>query len=135
MIESGVQPAILRSIHLTADAESVGRARAFVEECCSRWGLDEATEVAVLIASELATNAVRYARTPVVVRLGHRPDRLVLSVEDFSEASPAVRHPIATDEGGRGLVLVDALAERWGETHIEHGKRVWAEIALSSASC
>ncbi|GAC1440570.1 MAG: ATP-binding protein [Mycobacteriales bacterium] len=129
-----MQPPTLRSINLAGTAESVGQARFFVQECCALWGLTEATDVAVLIASELATNAVRYARSPVILWLGHRPDRLVLSVEDLSAASPAVREPQATDEGGRGLVLVDALAQRWGETHLEHGKRVWAEIALAPVS-
>lgn len=88
----------------------------------------------MLLASELATNAVRYAHAPVVVWLGRRSDRIVLSVEDASHAPATVRHPGALDEGGRGLELVDALAERWGERDLPEGKLVWAEIATGVPS-
>lgn len=122
---------ILRSLQVMPEAESVKEVRRFVEQCCADWGITSATDVAVLLASELATNAVRYARTPVVVWLGHRPDRLVLSVEDASHESATALHPGALEEGGRGLELVDALAERWGELEVPTGKRVWAEIATA----
>ncbi len=127
-----MQTDVLRSMHVTPDAEAIHSVRRFVRECCADWGVQESTDVAVLLASELATNAVRYARTPVVVWLGHRSDRIVLSVEDASHASATVREPSPTDEGGRGLILVDALAERWGEREIATGKLVWAEIATAA---
>lgn len=76
-----------------------------------RLGVLESSDTAVLLASELATNAVRYAATPVTVWLGHRLDRIVLSVEDASHASTTVRGTNIMDEGGRGPLLVDALAE------------------------
>lgn len=121
--------AILRSLHVTPDAASISAVRDFVRECCADWGVLESSDTAVLLASELATNAVRYAATPVTVWLGHRLDRIVLSVEDASHASTTVRDPNIMDEGGRGLLLVDALAERWGERELATGKLVWAEIA------
>lgn len=121
--------AILRSLHVTPDAASISAVRDFVRECCADWGVSESSDTAVLLASELATNAVRYASTPVTVWLGYRPDRIVLSVEDASHASATVRAPGVLDEGGRGLLLVDALAERWGEREVANGKLIWAEIA------
>lgn len=121
--------AILRSLHVTPDAAAISAVRAFVRECCVDWGVSESSDTAVLLASELATNAVRYASMPVTVWLGYRTDRIVLSVEDASHDSATVRAPSVTDEGGRGLLLVDALAERWGEREVPTGKLVWAEIA------
>jgi len=126
-----MQKDVLRSMHVNPDPEAIAAVRAFVQECCADWGIQETSDVAVLLASELATNAVRYAKTPVIVWLGHRPDRIVLSVEDASRSSATVRDPGAMDEGGRGLLLVDALAERWGERELATGKLVWAEIATA----
>ena len=126
-----MQSDVLRSIAVTPEPESIGQVRKFVEDCCSDWGLEVATETAVLLASELATNAVRYARTPVIVWLGHRSDRIVLSVEDASHEPATARDPNPLDEGGRGLLLVDALAERWGERDVPTGKLVWAEISTT----
>jgi anti-sigma regulatory factor (Ser/Thr protein kinase) len=126
--------AILRSLHVTPDAASISAVRDFVRECCADWGVLESSDTAVLLASELATNAVRYAATPVTVWLGHRLDRIVLSVEDASHASTTVRDPNIMDEGGRGLLLVDALADRWGERELATGKLVWAEIATRPPS-
>lgn len=117
-----------RSLHVPSEPESVAAVREFVAGCCSDWGLDAAVDVAVLLASELATNAVRYARTPVTVWLAQRPDRIVLSVEDASPEPATVRHPGALEEGGRGLELVEALADGWGERGRGNGKLVWAEI-------
>ena len=119
----------LRSLHVDADPEAVHDVRVFVQQCCEEWELTGTSDVAVLLASELATNAVRYARTPLTVWLGHRSDRLVLSVEDASETVATQRQPDVWEEGGRGLLLVDALADRWGEREIAGGKLVWAEIA------
>jgi anti-sigma regulatory factor (Ser/Thr protein kinase) len=127
-----MQTDVLRSMHVTPDPQAIHEVRSFVRECCTDWGVEEGTDVAVLLASELATNAVRYATAPVVVWLGHRSDRIVLSVEDASHASATVREPSVTDEGGRGLLLVDALAARWGEREVATGKLVWAEIATAA---
>lgn len=129
----GTSASILRSLRVSPDPESIKAVRAFVEQCCADWGVEASTDVAVLLASELATNAVRFARTPLVVWLGHRSDRIVLSVEDASPAPATARQAEAMEEGGRGLELVDALAQRWGERDLPSGKIVWAEIATGGA--
>jgi anti-sigma regulatory factor (Ser/Thr protein kinase) len=119
---------LLRSMLFEPTAESVAAVRQFVGQCCADWGLEASSETAVLLASELATNAVRFSSSPVTVWLGRKPDRLVLSVEDGSP-EPAVQRPSGPmAESGRGLHLVDALSERWGEHERADGKRVWAEI-------
>jgi len=107
----------------------VAAARAFVEDCCEKWGLGDASETAVLIVSELATNAVKHSRTPVTVWLARRLDRIVLSVQDGSSGHSQLGRPIETDEQGHGMVVVDVLAQRWGEREVPEGKMIWAEIA------
>ncbi len=122
---------VTRHLRVLSEPESVAVVREFVAASCAAWGLTCTADVAVLLASELATNAVRHARSPVTVWLGRRPDRIVLSVEDDSREPATVRHPRLMDEGGRGLELVDALADSWGEKEMPAGKLVWAEIRTS----
>ena len=124
---------VLRELAVQPDPEAIGEVRSFVAEVCREWGLETSSDTAVLLASELATNAVRYARTPVIVWLGRRPDRIVLSVEDASPESAVRRSAGSLDEGGRGLQIVDALAQRWGEKEVPRGKLVWAELATGRA--
>lgn len=123
-----------KSLRVSPEPESVALVRDFVAACCAEWGLTETTDVARLLASELATNAVRYAHTPVTVWMARRPDRIVLSVEDASPEPATVRAPSELDEGGRGLQLVDALSDDWGEREVDNGKMVWAEIRTTSAA-
>lgn len=131
-------PAVcVRSPEYPPVPESVAAAREFVLETCARWGVGDASEVAVLLVSELATNAVRYARTPVTVWLARRPGHIVVTVEDGSPTHSHLAHPELMDEQGRGMQLVDLLSEEWGEREVLGvrddlvGKRVWAEIATS----
>lgn len=128
MVETVTRAVWRRSEQLPAEPESVARARAFVLEACEGWGLSATSETAVLLVSEMATNAVRYARTPVTVWLARWPDRVVLSVQDGSTSPPSLGRPDELDESGRGMFLVDSLADRWGEREIPEGKMVWAEI-------
>lgn len=69
-----------------------------------------------LLVSELVTNAVRYGKTETttVELIGTEDGTVVLTVEDANPTEPQQREPEAEDEGGRGLVLVDALALRRG---------------------
>jgi hypothetical protein len=81
-----------------------------------------------LIVSELVTNAIRYGRPPIRLRLIH--DRaLVCEVSDTSSTTPHLRRARTYDEGGRDLLLVTQFAERWGTRHARHGKTVWAELS------
>ncbi|MFJ9075503.1 ATP-binding protein [Streptomyces sp. NPDC102278] len=115
-----------------------GRARARLRVQLAEWqvGADSA-ETAELLLSELVTNAVRDARAPhgrdIGVRLARYGD--VVRVE-VSDAGPAVvlvpRAAGESDERGRGLAIVAALAVRWGQCPRAHGigKAVWAEIPV-----
>ncbi|MFI9755318.1 SpoIIE family protein phosphatase [Streptomyces collinus] len=95
----------------------------------SDWGLDEAAFVTELVVSELVTNAIRYGRPPVELRLIY--DRtLICEVSDGSTTAPHLRRARTFDEGGRGLLLVAQLTQGWGTRQIPNGKIIWAEQAL-----
>jgi anti-sigma regulatory factor (Ser/Thr protein kinase) len=92
---------------------------------------EEISETAALIASELATNCVRHAASAFEIRVEQLPDRIHIEVEDDGRGNPVVRSPDVTDTSGRGLQIVEALADDWGvipkpETT---GKTVWVTIS------
>ncbi|MCJ1677205.1 ATP-binding protein [Streptomyces sp. APSN-46.1] len=110
-------------------------ARAELRKALADWGLSELEGDALLVASELVTNAVRHAVAPRdreietrYVRLGNG---VRVEVHDVSPAMPVVGESDRGDDGGRGLYLVAALADRWavGE-RVGPGKRVWAELSV-----
>jgi anti-sigma regulatory factor (Ser/Thr protein kinase) len=84
-------------------------------------------QLAVLLTSEIVTNAVRYAGG-VVLRLTARPDAIRVSVHDDSTRMPQLCSPTAIEERGRGLAIVSALASRWGCEPTASGKAVWFEL-------
>ncbi|MET7668274.1 ATP-binding protein [Micromonospora luteifusca] len=109
-------------------AEACRRARELVTDACTRWNLPDASGPAALVLSELVGNVVRHARTPMQVTVTLRRPYLHLAVVDGSRA-PA--RPGGTDlhaEGGRGLLLVRELAQRWGSVPAGQGKAVWAML-------
>ncbi|OKI24003.1 ATP-binding protein [Streptomyces sp. CB03911] len=89
-----------------------------------------------LLVSELVTNAVRYgkAETTAVELIGTEDGTVVLTVEDANPTEPQQREPEAEDEGGRGLLLVDALALRRGTIRLNSGKKTWVEVQLAKGS-
>ncbi|MGW1364410.1 ATP-binding protein [Streptomyces chartreusis] len=82
-----------------------------------------------LLVSELVTNAIRYGRPPISLRL-IRDSGLVCEVSDASSTAPHLRRARTYDEGGRGLLLVAQLSERWGTRHAADGKIIWAQQRL-----
>jgi anti-sigma regulatory factor (Ser/Thr protein kinase) len=93
------------------------------------WGLDEAAFVTGLVVSELVTNAIRHAGSPIQLRL-IRDRTLICEVSDGTSTAPHLRRGPALDEGGRGLLLVSRLTQRWGTRQTPAGKIIWAEQAL-----
>lgn len=114
---------------------SVPRSRALLHSALGEWGIGQAAETAELVLSELVTNAMR-VRVPrdrlVGVRIAWLPEdgRLRLEASDAGEGKPEVRTPGEDETGGRGLMLVEALADRWGfePRACGIGKTVWAEL-------
>ncbi|WP_217576716.1 SpoIIE family protein phosphatase [Streptomyces sp. GbtcB7] len=114
---------------LPADPAVVAVARKQAVERLSSWGLEAAAFVTELVVSELVTNAIRYGGAPIQLRL-IRARTLICEVSDASSTSPHLRRARAFDEGGRGLLLVAQLTDRWGTRHTVDGKTIWAEQTL-----
>jgi anti-sigma regulatory factor (Ser/Thr protein kinase) len=111
---------------LAAHPTSVGAARRMVRAATARAVPLELTETAELLVSELVTNAVVHAGTPVEIAVAVLDDLTVMvTVSDGSAHAPVTRDYAATASTGRGLVLVQELADRWGVQVTPAGKSVW----------
>ncbi|MEU8438062.1 SpoIIE family protein phosphatase [Streptomyces sp. NPDC029216] len=115
---------------LPSDPSVVADARRYTTDQLTAWELDEASFVAELVVSELVTNAIRYGEPPIQLRLIHENNTLICEVSDASSTAPHMRRARTFDEGGRGLLLVAQLAQRWGTRHAATGKTIWAEQSL-----
>ncbi|MER7945933.1 ATP-binding SpoIIE family protein phosphatase [Streptomyces sp. NPDC096079] len=124
----GIAPSDVAYWFLEPEDAAPGRARRLARRALARWDLEELTDSVELLISEVVTNAVRYAERPVTLRL-LRTDVLRCEVGDDSPQLPRQRRARDTDEGGRGLFLVNRLARRWGATRLSGGKVVWFELA------
>ncbi len=121
---------------LDRSRESVPRARAALRAKLGEWRASQApVEDGELVLSELVTNALRVPAPGdrmVGVRIECRGsgELLRLEVSDAGAGRPEVRQPGELDKGGRGLLLVESLAHRWGvdERPAGIGKTVWAEL-------
>jgi anti-sigma regulatory factor (Ser/Thr protein kinase) len=87
---------------------------------------------AALVTSELVTNAVLHGRPPFDLRLRFEDQTVLIEVRDHAPYQPRKQRPDETDEHGRGLQIVAALAERWGTRATEHGKAVWCVLSARS---
>jgi anti-sigma regulatory factor (Ser/Thr protein kinase) len=127
------------AVDLTAAPRSVPVARRLVRLVLASWELAGLAESAELIASELVTNAIAASATaghhPVIrLRITSRVYAVVVAVWDGSDQWPVPRRDGAADAlGGRGLMLVGALADRWGAERAEEGgKTVFAVISRAA---
>jgi serine phosphatase RsbU (regulator of sigma subunit) len=128
---------------IDSDAAVVSQVRANVARQLESWGVEEFGFTAELVVSELVTNAIRYGRAPIRLRL-ILPERvqepggpgvaLICEVSDTSNTTPLLRRARSFDEGGRGLLLVAQLSASWGTRHTRQGKTVWAELNESGES-
>ncbi len=114
---------------------SVGRARRFLARQLDAWGLPHLTDSAVLVVSELVTNAVTHAHPPyghvISTRFVRLESGVRIEVHDAGGGTPERREAAPEEESGRGLDLVDVLTGgRWGVSGREGpGKSVWAVCA------
>ncbi|GGI97115.1 SpoIIE family protein phosphatase [Streptomyces brasiliensis] len=115
---------------IPADPALVAPIRKQVVEQLDLWSLSETAFTAELVVSELVTNAIRYGSRPIRLRLIHDATTLICEVSDTSHTAPHLRRAKIWDEGGRGLLLVAQLTQRWGSRHTADGKTIWAELSL-----
>jgi serine phosphatase RsbU (regulator of sigma subunit) len=118
------------TLELAADPLSPGRARAFVSDRLVGWGFEQLVDSAVLLTSELVTNAVRHAGTGMELSITRTSDRVVrIAVTDRAPTSDVhLRRSPQDAEGGRGLFLVEQLADGWGSAVDDEAKTVWFEL-------
>jgi anti-anti-sigma regulatory factor/anti-sigma regulatory factor (Ser/Thr protein kinase) len=106
-------------------------ARDIVAQACETWQLRDAFEDAQLIVTELVSNAVRHAKGDLRLLILLRDRHLHLSIADASADQPRRMLPDPdTGEGGRGLLLIDAVAAAWGSSPTPDGKVVWATLRI-----
>ncbi|HET7194437.1 MAG TPA: MEDS domain-containing protein [Nocardioides sp.] len=112
-------------------SESVGASRNFVAAQLRRLEAEDLVHDATVIVSELATNAVRHARSPFRVSVSEVGGLVCISVKDVGEGRAALPTTAADDHAidGRGMAIIDALAHRWGYSALDDGKVVWAQLA------
>lgn len=128
-------PAWTAECLLPAVGASVAEARALVRRELSRWGLDELIDDCCLIVSELASNAVRYGGNVFALRLGSNGTWVYGEVFDQGEGVPRQREADLDSLGGRGLLIVDELADDWGVAGSGRGgKTVWFIAGAGSPS-
>lgn len=142
---------------LTSDLGPVGAlptaprlSRGFVGATLNGWGLTTLIEITELLVSELSTNVVRASSNPdgsprydaegklplLWIRLLSDRARLLIEVWDTVPAvlgAPVSRHPEADEESGRGLEIIETLADEWGWETVPGwaGKKVWAVLKVS----
>lgn len=115
---------------------AVSCARLHTVTILTEWGLSALSDDAALIVSELMTNALAASqalnsRPPITLRLSADTHRLVIEAWDRSPTDPEIPHADTDSEAGRGLMIVAAVANRWGTRHTRRDhKAVWAELAL-----
>jgi anti-sigma regulatory factor (Ser/Thr protein kinase) len=118
------------STQFPSDPASASAARSFVAEILEEWGDGVyVLETAVLLTSELVTNAILHARSPVTVAVSSTNGTVRIGVDGDGEQDPIRQAGSDALGGGRGLHVVEALADRWGTTAGGSGKTVWFELA------
>ena len=130
----GQTGAVQRRVQLTLPARGlpVRLARQVTREVLAAWQLAHLEEIAVLLVSELVTNAVRDARSTDAITLELEVVHTWLRIEAY-RCSPGLVEPRTTgefDESGFEFALVDALADRWGVRETVTGKTAWAELDI-----
>jgi PAS domain S-box-containing protein len=107
--------------------------RRFVRDILNGWDQAELAPTACLLVSELLTNAMRHTCEPIGLRLHHAGNEIIAEISDDHPQLPRRTLPEPADEDGRGLTLVDALADRWGSLPANGSKIVWFALAATGA--
>lgn len=118
------------SLTLGSHAAEVARARSHVHGLCGKLPT-QVRDLAVLLTSEIVTNAIQHGLGPLVLRVAQTDGSLRVEVTDTGPGMPDVRQPSTTRTHGRGMQIVESLASAWGV--VSHpagdGKTVWFSIA------
>ncbi|WP_445548306.1 ATP-binding SpoIIE family protein phosphatase, partial [Frankia sp. CiP1_Cm_nod1] len=127
------RPALV-DVALPAEPESAVRARSVVGRVLTGRRLAAVADDALLLVSEVVTNAVLHARSDLVLRVHQEGDRLRVSVDDREGTRMPRRRTSGDDrESGWGLMIVDVIARGWGVETTGDGKRVWFDLAIPAS--
>lgn len=117
-----------------ADLRAVPETRRALRELLSHWGRPGRSDIAELLTSELVTNALVHTDRDAVLTATVGPRGLRVEVRDFVARRPRLRVPHADDgTNGRGILLVQSLADAWGVRAHGVGKAVWFELDAGAA--
>ncbi|MEV5987195.1 SpoIIE family protein phosphatase [Streptomyces sp. NPDC052051] len=139
---TGVRPTVRRSAMTVAQAEPerIAEARQMLRELLHDWSGADQIDSAVLLTSEMLANVLVHTDSDALLvaevsgaadRFGGR--RMRVAVTDASDDLPHRRHPGELASSGRGLILVEMLADAWGVDPRGEGKTIWFELAEDSA--
>jgi len=130
---TALRPADLRRCHvqLAAEPAAAARARRTVRDALRAWDLPVDDDLAVLLTSELVTNAIRHAPgQTITLDISCSREQLLVGVHDTSQAAPVRRDVPPDAETGRGLMLIATLATGWGVSPDPAGKAVYFTLAF-----
>jgi hypothetical protein len=113
---------------LPAEPASAAVARRFVRDALDAWGAGELEDAAVLLTSELVTNALLHARSAPELDVSLVDGRLRVGVSDSTPVAPVRKRYGSEAATGRGLMLIETMASAWGSDPCEGGKVVWFEL-------
>ena len=117
-------------MRLSSEPASARAARAFVSATLEEWECAHLDDTVKLLTSELVGNVVRHAQTEMLVAARLEDERLTIEVVDDSPDMIIQRDPRLEDPTGRGLLMVNSMADRWGVRRQRSGKSVWFELDL-----
>lgn len=118
------------AIDLPAELAAAREARSMVRELLGRWSLDDLSDDAGLVVTELVANAVEHAQTECQLAVSRHEGGIRIEVRDVGRGTPEPQALSVTAEHGRGLLIIAALSTAWGIEDDGHGKTVWVELAL-----
>ncbi|WP_427924895.1 SpoIIE family protein phosphatase [Streptomyces sp. cg40] len=123
-------PLATAGMELPATATAVAEGRSFVVKTLAAWDCTDKVDDARLLVSEVLTNAVQHAEGPLVLHLRRTVTELAVEICDLSPHLPQPRLAAEDEESGRGLILVDTLADNWGVRPTDQGKTTWFTLRL-----
>jgi anti-sigma regulatory factor (Ser/Thr protein kinase) len=104
------------------------QARAWIIDCCRQWKCDDLADSAALLISELVTNVFLHARTDCLIHAGFDHCVLAVTVTDNNHHELRIHPASTTAEDGRGLAILEAVADAWGIHHTDGAKSVWFHL-------
>jgi anti-sigma regulatory factor (Ser/Thr protein kinase) len=122
------------SVQLDAQPSSARTARTFVSRTLDEWHCQAQVDLAVLLTSEIVTNALIHGRSSLELRVrleDDDPQAVRVAVHDGGEGTVKLRHPGVEATGGRGIELVDQLSLDWGVDPNDPGKWVWFRLPVA----